>query len=53
MGHLVHNALSPSLYRRLDVGLPQGEDERVGERLEDDQDVPHRVHGEQRLGREV
>ena len=35
------------------MGLPQGEDERVGERLEDDEDVADCVHGEERLGREV
>ena len=33
--------------------LPQREDERVGQRLEDDEDVADGVHGEERLGREV
>ena len=33
--------------------LPQREDERVGERLEDDEDVADGRHGEERLGREV
>ena len=37
----------------LDVGLSQREDERVGERLEDDEDVPDRVQHKQRSTGEV